>query len=90
MDFKGNHKETLVYIEMKMTEKIIEKIDYSENYLSKGEYDNCTFDNCIFSNSDLTNITFVECEFKNCDLSLAKLRNTALKDVKFLNCKLIS
>jgi fluoroquinolone resistance protein len=70
-------------------DKIIEKTDYSVNYLPKGQYENCSFLNCVFSNSDLTDIHFVDCVFRDCDFSLAKLYNTLLNDINFFNCKLL-
>ncbi|KAA6329126.1 hypothetical protein EZS27_022035 [termite gut metagenome] len=47
-----------------------DKIDFRENYLVKGEYENCTFKNCDFSNSDLSNIKFFECGFIACKVWL--------------------
>jgi len=70
-------------------DKTFEKIDYTQNPLSKCEYENCKFTNCDFSNSDLTDIKFIECEFDSCNLSMAKLSNTALRDIKFKNCKML-
>ena len=67
----------------------IEKQDYSQSALAKGEYDNCIFKNCIFSDSDLSNVTFTECEFKDCDLSNVNLKHTVFNDMKFSNCKLL-
>jgi hypothetical protein len=54
-------------------EKTFDKIDFTQNPLTKGEYESCTFISCDFSNSDLADIIFMECEFENCNLSMAKL-----------------
>ena len=70
-------------------DQTFEKKDYSENFLPKGEYENCTFKNCIFSNSDLSNIKFSDCEFLNCDMTMAKIDGTAFRDAKFKDCKLL-
>jgi len=48
---------------MKMTERIIEnkifgEIDYSENYLNKGEYDNCDLNRAVFGNTVLEKADF--------------------------------
>lgn len=67
----------------------LQAIDYTENPLAKGDYENCRFINCTFSNSDLSMINFIECEFENCDLSMAKVNNTAFKEVLFDGCKLL-
>jgi fluoroquinolone resistance protein len=73
-----------------MTEnQIFERIDYTQNNLSKGEYENCRFLNCNFHKGDLLNITFRECEFYSCDFSLAQIKNTSLNDVQFIGCKLL-
>ena len=72
-----------------MEDQEFKGIDYTENKLAKGEYENCRFINCLFSNSDISKIDFMECEFENCDLSMAKITNTAFKDVRFKDCKLL-
>jgi fluoroquinolone resistance protein len=70
-------------------EKTFDKIDFTQNPLSKGEYEYCTFLNCDLTYADLTEFKFLECEFSGCNLSLAKLTQTALKDLKFKNCKML-
>jgi fluoroquinolone resistance protein len=74
-----------VYIE----EKKFEHINFAEQLLAKGEYDNCSFINCDISNTDLSEIKFTECTFTGCNLSLAKLVKTAFREVKFKDCKLL-
>jgi fluoroquinolone resistance protein len=69
--------------------QVFEKIDYAENQILKGEYENCTFVNCVFYNANLSNISFRDCAFNGCDFSLATLKNTVLNEVKFANCKLL-
>ena len=78
----------------KMLKPIIEEeqfsgINFTQETLRKGEYENCSFTNCDFSNLHLSNFDFVECEFEDCNLSNVKLSNTAMKNVKFINCKLL-
>ena len=70
-------------------EKSFDKIDFTENKLEFGEYENCTFSNCNFSNADLTNIVFTESEFVDCNFSSAKLFSTAFRDIVFKGCKLL-
>src|SRR5664280_413093 len=70
-------------------EKTFDKIDFTQNPLTKGEFESCTFISCDFSNSDLTAAAFIDCEFENCNLSMAKLNNTALREVRFTNCKML-
>ena len=74
-----------IYIE----EKTFDKINFTQNPLTKGDYEYCTFINCDFSNSDLSDIKFLECEFLGSNLSLAKLTKTALRDIKFKDCKML-
>lgn len=64
-------------------------MDYTENPLAKGDYEDCTFASCTFTNSDLSTINFAECEFINCDLSMAKVDNTAFKTARFKECKML-
>src|SRR6266487_1853762 len=71
------------------TEGTFANIDFTENPLAKGEYENCTFLNCNFSGADLSEIKFSECEFIACNLSLAKLVNTAIREVSFKECKML-
>lgn len=70
-------------------DQTFEKIDFSENPLPKGEYENCTFTNCIFANADISNIKFVDSEFTNCDMTMANISATGLQDIKFNDCKLL-
>jgi len=63
-----------LYIE----DKTFDNIDFKENPLKKGEYENCDFINCDFSNSDLSDIKFSDCHFADCNLSLTKLSGTVL------------
>ncbi len=64
-------------------------VDFTSNFLKKGEYDNCTFSNCDFSNSNLSSIIFNDCQFTNCNLSMVKLAESALRVVKFKDCKIL-
>jgi fluoroquinolone resistance protein len=66
-----------------------EKIDFTENGLTRGEYENCVFIHCNFSNTDLSRTSFSECKFINCNLSLANLTNTVFRGIKFKDCKLV-
>jgi uncharacterized protein YjbI with pentapeptide repeats len=59
--------------------KTFEKIDFKNNRLNPGEYENCRFLNCDFSNSDLSDFKFTDCEFSECNLSLASLTGTILR-----------
>jgi fluoroquinolone resistance protein len=64
-------------------------MNYQQEDLPKGEYENCTFKNCIFSEVNLSGISFIDCEFSNCDLSMAKLADTTFRDVQFKTCKML-
>jgi fluoroquinolone resistance protein len=70
-------------------EKTFDKIDFTQNPLSKGEYEYCTFLNCDLSYANLSDLKFLECEFSGCNISLAKLNQTALTDIQFKNCKML-
>jgi fluoroquinolone resistance protein len=69
--------------------KTFDKINFTLNPITKGEYEQCWFINCDFSNSDLSEIRFLDCEFESCNLSLANLNKTAFQNVKFSNCKML-
>jgi len=69
--------------------KLFERIDYTIDNLSRGEYEYCRFVNCNFYNGDISHTTFRECTFDSCDFSLAKMKNTALNDIHFIDCKLL-
>ena len=70
-------------------DKTFDKIDFTQQPHSPGEYDNCIFINCNFENVDLSEFKFVESEFKFCNLSLVKFTDTALRDIKFTECKML-
>lgn len=76
---------TQVFIE----EQTFDKIDFTQDPLSKGEYENCAFLNCNLSYANLSEIKFLECEFSGCNISLAKLTQTALTDIQFKSCKML-
>jgi fluoroquinolone resistance protein len=65
------------------------RVDFTENKISLGEYENCEFINCNFSNANLSDIVFAECEFTGCNISSAKLNKTTLRDIRFKDCKLL-
>jgi len=69
--------------------KIFKGINYKDEPLFKGEYDNCTFLNCLFINADLSGITFVDCLIAECDLSMANIKNTVFRDVRFSKSKMV-
>lgn len=71
------------------TDKTFDKIDYKEDKLSIGEYENCIFKQCDFSNSNFSEIKFIECEFIACNLSLTNLNKTTFVDVTFIESKLL-
>ncbi len=54
-------------------EKTFTGVDFSENELPKGDYENCIFASCNFSGTDLSDIIFSECEFSACNISMAKM-----------------
>lgn len=71
------------------TNRIFEKVAYSETGLSGEEFEACRFINCNFSDSDLSNRRFTDCQFLDCNLSMAKVNHTAIRNVTFLNCKVV-
>lgn len=70
-------------------DKRFEGVDFTEQRLEKGEYENCSFNNCFFAHTDLSEVSFTECSLENCDLSMAKLTHTSFRDVTFSDCKLL-
>jgi len=69
--------------------KRFDKINFAEQPLEKGEYENCTFAGCNFSAADLSGINFSGCEFRSCNLSTAKTLKTGFCDIRFTDCKLL-
>lgn len=70
-------------------DKKFEKIDFTTNEFTKGDYENCSFINCNFSYMELSKINFTECLFISCNLSLAKLAQTSFRDIQFKDSKLV-
>ena len=66
-----------------------DKLDYTQEPLAKGEYENCTFTNCNFEETNLNDIKFISCDFHDCNWSLAQLNGTVLREVKFRDCKML-
>lgn len=66
-----------------------DKLDYTQEPLAKGEYENCTFTNCNFEETNLNDIKFMNCDFHDCNWSLAQLNGTVLREVKFKDCKML-
>jgi fluoroquinolone resistance protein len=67
--------------------KTFDGINFAEEALAKGEFENCTFRNCHLAEFDLSGFVFIDCVFEGCDLSMVKLKNTSFRDVTFRNCK---
>lgn len=70
-------------------DETFDKVDFRENPLAKGEYENCSFKNCDFSNADFSEIKFSDCEFYGCNLSLVKLIKTSFRNIYFKDCKML-
>lgn len=64
-------------------------MDYFQNRLPLGEYEQCTFTGCDFSNGYLDNCIFRECEFRECNLSNANLAHATFSETTFHTCKMI-
>ncbi len=67
-----------------------ENTDFTQQFLEKGEYENCTFRNCNFEYSDLSGISFSDCDFIGCNLSMAKLTSTAFRNAFSKNVKCLA
>lgn len=82
---------TVFYFSKKqMTEDLLlERINFTEEAFTKGEYENCMFVNCSFHGINLSNNIFRECTFQDCDLSLCNLTESTLNDISFFGCKLV-
>lgn len=70
-------------------DKTFQNIDYTQNVIDKGEFENCVFSQCNFEGVDLSQNIFIDCTFSSCNLSLSKLTKTAFRDVSFKDCKLL-
>ena len=66
-----------------------DKLDFTQEPLVKGEYENCTFTNCNFEETNLNDIKFMNCDFQDCNWSLAQLYRTVLREVNFKDCKML-
>lgn len=72
-----------------INDQTFNKLNFTENPLNKGEYENCTFINCNFEQANFTEFKFIDCEFLDCNWSLAMLHGTVLRNVKFKGCKML-
>jgi fluoroquinolone resistance protein len=70
-------------------DKIFLQNNFTQDPLTKGEYENCIFNNCNFAGGELSGIKFIDCQFNGCHLSLARLNKTVFRDVKFKDCKML-
>ena len=70
-------------------DQIFDKLDFTQEPLAKGEYENCIFTNCNFEETNLNDIKFMNCDFRDCNWSLAQLNGTVLREVKFRDCKML-
>ena len=70
-------------------DQIFDKLDFTQEPLTKGEYENCIFTNCNFEETNLNDIKFMECNFQDCNWSLVQLNGTVLREVKFKDCKML-
>jgi len=64
-------------------------IDFSENKLPTGDYEDCVFSGCTFTNCYLSASNFSDCEFVDCDLSMVNLTGVTLRDLRFKRCKML-
>lgn len=65
-----------------------ETLDFRQQPLERGEYENCVFWNCNFEYADVSGFSFNDCEFIGCNLSMVKLVSTAFREVVFKECKM--
>ena len=70
-------------------DQIFDKLDFTQEPLPKGEYENCIFTNCNFEETNLNDIKFMDCNFQDCNWSLVQLNGTVLREVKFKDCKML-
>ena len=70
-------------------DQIFDKLDFTQEPLTKGEYENCKFTNCNFEETNLNDIKFMDCNFQDCNWSLVQLNGTVLREVKFKDCKML-
>lgn len=71
-------------------DKKYSKTNFTEQFLPKGDYENCIFENCDFSNSDVSETKFIDCTFTACNLSMTKLNNSVFRDCTFIECKMLA
>lgn len=72
-----------------IADKEFRNINFNQDTLAKGDYENCSFHGCNFSESYLDNQNFMECLFVDCNLSNANLAHTTFKEANFRACKMV-
>lgn len=65
------------------------KVAFTNDQISRSDFDSCTFENCDFSDMHIVNSEFLECEFIDCNLSNTRLKESSFKDVHFYGSKLL-
>ena len=64
-------------------------INFSENKLPTGDYEDCVFSGCTFTGCYLNGSNFGDCEFVDCDLSMVNLTGVTIRDIQFKRCKML-
>jgi len=64
-------------------------MDFSEDNLHTGDYEDCVFSGCTFTNCYLNGSNFGDCEFVDCDLSMVNLTGVTLRGIRFTRCKML-
>jgi fluoroquinolone resistance protein len=66
-----------------------QKINFAEDPLPFGDYENCRFGNGNFANANLSGFRFTDCSFTACNMGMAGIKDTAFRNVSFKDCKLL-
>ncbi len=71
-----------------IVDKTFDKLNFEENPLQHGDYEECEFNNCDFGGADLSRFVFIDCNFTGCNLAIARTAGTAFRNNHFRDCKL--
>jgi len=71
-----------------IVDKTFSKLDFEEDPIPHGDYEECEFVNCNFAGADLGKFVFIDCNFNGCNLAMAKTAGTSFRNNNFTDCKL--
>ena len=83
MDLSATQQDEFISQEFK---NLIQK----NSFVSKKEFNTCTFVKCVLNETQFKNCLFQDCKFKGCELTLASFDGCSFTNTRFEDCRLIS